>query len=206
MSAQCRPITLISARSKSRAPRSRVLPGTGAARPGGSGLARGEKRRSRSSPAPDAACQGQPAARPRPARPPSPGRPHFRPSGQSQSPGPGGHASRSVAPSRTAAGPPNPSALVRTGWLCSRATPRQAGPHPARGPFPWQQRGLRRPTAAKPRCVTSLGHPDSGRSLPVPPWLRSMPIRFFIPYFSPHLALRKSTPFHHHPAIHNVFQ
>lgn len=36
--------------------------------------------------APDAACQGQPAARPRPARPPSPGRPHFRPSGQSQSP------------------------------------------------------------------------------------------------------------------------
>lgn len=119
--------------------------------------------------APDAACQGQPAARPRPARPPSPGRPHFRPSGQSQSPRHGGDASRSAAPSRTEVGPQSPSALVRTSWLCSRARPRQAGPCRARGPFPWQRRELRRPTAAKPRCVISQGHRGSGRSLPSDP-------------------------------------
>lgn len=119
--------------------------------------------------APDAACQGQPAARPRPARPPSPGRPHFRPSGQSQSPGHEGDASRSAAPSRTEVGPQSPSALFRTRWLCSPAKPRQAGPRPARGPFPWQQSELRRPTAAKPRCVTSQGHRGSGRSLPSAP-------------------------------------
>lgn len=175
VSARCGPITLISAKTKSTGSVKPSRPsetgpesGRAPAQPDPVAPARPEVRNAAgSSPAPDAACQGQPAAGPRPARPPSPGRPYFRPSGQSQSPGPGGDASRSVAPSRTEAGPPSPSALVQTGWLCSRARPRQAGPHPARGRFPWQQRGLRRPTVAKPRCVTSLGYPRSGRSLPV---------------------------------------
>lgn len=171
-------MALINDKRKSRAPLRRrnpaadrdgpgVPPGTAAARARGS-----EVRNAAAAPhlrvvaaAPDAACQGQPAARPRPARPPSPGRPHFRPSGQSRSSGHGGDASRSAAPSRTEVGPQSPSALARTRWLCSRARPRQAGPCPARGPFPWQQRELRRPTAAKPRCVTSQEHRGSGRSL-----------------------------------------
>lgn len=148
--------------------------------------------------APDAACQGQPAARPRPARPPSPGRLHFRLSGQSQSPGHGGDASRNAAPSWTEVGPQSPSALVRTRWLCSLARPRQAGPSRARSPFPWQQRELRRPTAVKPRCVTSQGHGDSGRSLPSAPDSTACP--FFI--FHHNLSQRKfsSLP----PPIHNL--
>lgn len=59
---------------------------------------------------------------------------------------------------------PGPRAKIRqeslwasagAGWLYSGARRRQAGPHPALDPFPWQRQGLRRPTAAKPRCVTS---------------------------------------------------
>lgn len=68
--------------------------------------------------------------------------------------------------------PASPRARARArapaGWLCSRARPRcsrarprRAGPRPALDPFPWQRRGLRRPTAAKPRCVTSRRHPGS---------------------------------------------
>lgn len=142
--------------------------------------------------APDAACQGQPAAGPRPARPPSPGRPHFRLSRPSQSPGHGGDASRSEAPSRTEVGPQSPSALVQTGGLGSCARLKQAGPRQARGPFPWQQRGLRRPTAAKPRCVTPPGHPGSKWSLPGYPGSAACPY-LILP---PNLSLRKSTPFH----------
>lgn len=147
--------------------------------------------------APNAACQGQPAARPRPARPPSPGRPHFRPSGQSQSPGHGGDASRSAAPSRTEVGPQTPFALVRTGWLCSRARPRQAGPCGARSPFPWQQRELRRPTAAKPRASLRRAMVALGGVCQVPPDSTACP--FFI--FPHNLLQRKSTFLP--PPIHN---
>lgn len=76
---------------------------------------------------------------------------------------------RSPIPGREAevrpAGPPAPT---RAGWLNHRARQTLAGPRPALGPFPWQRRGLRRPTAAKPRCVTSRGHPGLGGAHPDP--------------------------------------
>lgn len=143
--------------------------------------------------APNAACQGQPAARPRPARPPSPGRPHFRPSGQSRSPGHRGDASRTVAPSRTEVGPQSPSALVRTGWLCSpgKSRPRQTGPCPARGRSPSNSAGYGAPQ--RPNRAESLRPGilvlDGVVSVP---WLCSMPD----PHNPPNFLQRKSTPFH----------
>lgn len=90
----------------------------------------------------------------------------FRLSRQKRSPGPGDGASRSGTPSRMEVGQGSPPAPGRVGWLSGRARPRRAVPRQALGPFPWQQRGLRRPTAAKPRRVTYLLYYGSGRGLP----------------------------------------
>ena len=61
-----------------------------------------------------------------------------------------------------------------TGWSGLAVQPRQARPRQdgtlqELGPFPWQRRGLRRPTAAKPRCVASRRHQASGRGSPGTP-------------------------------------
>jgi hypothetical protein len=117
---------------------------------------------------PDQPGQGQPVVRPRQCRPTSPGRPHFRPS-RRQGRSPGQEASRSAAPSRTEVGGRVLPLQLGQAGCAGPARPRRVGPRPALGPFPWQQRGLRRPTAAKPRCVTSRLYSGSGRGLPRTP-------------------------------------
>lgn len=62
---------------------------------------------------------------------------------------------RGPIPGRAAeAVPASPRDSAGAGWRYGSARPRRAGTLQALGPFPWQRRGLRRPTAAKPRCVT----------------------------------------------------
>lgn len=69
----------------------------------------------------------------------------------------------------TEAGPASPRDPAGAGWRYGPARPRRTRTLQALGPFPWQPRGLRRPTAAKPRCVSSRGHRGSGRGSPGTP-------------------------------------
>lgn len=137
------------------------------------GRARSAPRRSPSGPAPA------------PGRPPSPGRPRSNRRGGDVSRdraaarhGPGPHSGP-----HGRAGPASLRAPARAGWQCGGARPRRAGPRPALGPFPWQRRGLRRPAAAKPRCVASRRHPGSGRGSPGTPWRPSRNVPHSFPNF-----------------------
>lgn len=209
-SAQCRSVTVMNAKRKPRALPSpwkpgrgapgrgerRIPPGGGSRDPEAPARLRGENRGGGSSPARGGGRARSALPRSPKGSAPAPGRP---PSALDPSsgdglrdwaaarPGVGPHLGRRV---RRRAG--RSSASGSASWLYCPARTRRARPHSAPGPFPWQRRGLRRPTAAKPRCVTSRGHPSlrrGARWTPPHPQRPSGPIllqHFYLKtYFSP---------------------